>query len=117
MEKTSTKAAKPQVAPVEPPAPAFDAERELARMRLAVSEMQSIAVGSLDQIAAMAKLVLAALETPLPTPHDREMLAQVLAAMVEKAEMTSDSVSFEAENVGVVHRDEAKARRAAAHRN
>lgn len=117
MEKTSTKAPKPQVAPVEPPAPAFDAEREIARLRTVITDMQSMALTSVDQIAAIGKLALKALETPLSAPPDREMLALVIQAIVEKAQMTYDSVSYEAENLGIVHRDEAKERRAAAHRS
>ena len=115
MEKTSTKAAKPQATAAEPPAPAFDADREIARLRMVITDLQSIALVSLSQIEAIGKLVLTALETPLAAPADREMLAQVIQAIVEKAKMTYDSVSYEAENIGIVHRDEAKERRAAAH--
>lgn len=115
MEKTSTKTPKAQVVAVAPPAPVFDAEREIAQLRLAISEIQAIAQISLDQIAAIGNLALAALETPFKTVHQKETVAQAILTMVEKAQMAGDSVSFEAENVGVLYRDEAKERRAAAH--
>lgn len=109
MKKTSTNAAWPQLEAAEP-------SRDSDRLRLAVAEIQSITSSSAEQIIGLGKLGVIALESPLATASDREMMAQLLLAVVEKAQVMNDSVSFEAENLGIIYRDEARERRAAAHR-
>lgn len=81
-----------------------------AQLRKAITEMDSMAQGAFSEIATMAKLVLASLETPKGC-DDIESIAYVLTAIFGKALEAENSINSMAEDVACNYKDQAMLRR------
>jgi len=88
---------------------------ELLRLKLAVTEVDTLAQRAFTKIAAVADLALAALESPR---CDLEHVAAALSTLVELAESGENEVNATAERVGCnfcnVHESLRRERRQAA---
>lgn len=83
------------------------------QLREAITEIDSMSQGAFSEIAALAKLALASLETPAAY-DDPEGMVYVLSAIREKAKATENLINCAAEDVGCNYKDEAMYRRWAA---
>jgi hypothetical protein len=72
--------------------------------------MDCFAQGGFKEIAAIARLALKSLETP-EGYRSLDNIAHALEAICEKADMTGDSINWEAEQAGADYVDEARRRR------
>lgn len=72
---------------------------DTAQLRSAVIEIDTLASAAFGEIAAVARLALAYLETPDGYRHP-ELIAQALTSIFDRASGSADSVIFEAEQVG-----------------
>ncbi|ATE59099.1 hypothetical protein [Thauera sinica] len=96
-------------------APAPTPCNNLRRLQAAITDMDGFAQGGLSEISAIAKLALAAMETPDGYRHP-EMIAQALSAIWGKAESIENCINTTAEKVGCNYRDPDAERRYAAYR-
>lgn len=97
---------------VDTPTPCND----LRRLQTAVFDMDCLAQGGFSEISAIAKLALAALETPDGYRHP-ETIAHALRAIWGKADDTENHINGQAEEVGCNYRDPNADRRSAAQRS
>lgn len=96
---------------VDTPTPSTD----IRRLQAAVYDMDCLAQGGFSEISAIAKLALAAMETPDGYRHP-ETIAQALRAIWGKADDIENCINCEAEEVGCNYRDPNTQRRYAAAR-
>ena len=85
------------------------------QLRNAVTEIDTMAQGAFSEIAAIAKLALATLETPAAY-IDPESMAILLNAIWGKAIDAENYINVEAEGVGCNYIDQAERRRSDARR-
>lgn len=81
-----------------------------AQLREAITEMDSMAQGAFSEIATMAKLALASLETPKGC-DDIESIARVLSFICSKALDAENYINSMAEDVACNYKDQAMQRR------
>ena len=86
---------------------------EVQRLRLAIDNMAAVARGNLAEITAIARLTLAAMETPVPH-SDPELIALALRSIVGMACDAHEIIGCEVEAVGGEYDDDAAPRRLAA---
>lgn len=92
---------------------AGDNTKELKDLRAAIHDMDALAQCVFSEIAGIARLALAALETPHGR-DDMESLAAALGAICGRADDAENGINWRAEQVGCNYRDQAPARRFAA---
>lgn len=80
------------------------------QLRLAVAGMDTTSQGAFTQIATIAKLALAFLETPLAYT-DPESIAVALSTILDKAVSAENTINSIAEEVGANFKDPAFTRR------
>jgi len=85
------------------------------QLRRTVTAMDSVAQGAFSEIAAIAKLALASLETPAAYA-DPESMGIVLTLILDKAMGAEDHINSLAEKVGCNYIDQAERRRSDARR-
>lgn len=85
------------------------------KLQATIRDMDGMAQDAFSEIAAIAKLVLAALENPI-TCNDTNAIAHVLGAIRSKALDAENCINAYAEEVGCNYVDEAERRRWAAMR-
>lgn len=88
---------------------------DIRRLQAAIFDMDCIAQGAFSEISAIAKLALAALETP-DGYHHPETIAHALLAIRGKADDTKNCIGCQAEEVGCNYQDPRAGRRMAARR-
>lgn len=85
------------------------------QLRSTITEMDSLAQGAFSEIATIAKLALASLETPEAYANP-ERMASVLNAIWDRAVGSEDSINAMAEGVGCNYKDQDMGRRMDARR-
>ena len=83
---------------------------DIKNLQSAVRNIDALAREGLSEIAAIAKLALAAMESPTNHPS-MEILAQTFSLIWAKAENIENNIGCEAEEVGCAHVDDAALRR------
>lgn len=115
MDATARSAKRATAAPAAttkgPDGPSFDADRELTQLRTTIEGIDAISQEALGEIAAVARLVLMALEQPGRGVVQDEVIAKAIEAIWNKAQCTEDSINAEAESVGCCYVDESRRRR------
>ncbi len=86
---------------------------EIQNLRAAVNAMDRLSQGGFTEIASIAKLALARLETPDGHQHIGD-IANALKVIWGTADEIADCINFEAGNVGCNYVDESLRRRMAA---
>jgi hypothetical protein len=89
---------------------------DLHRLQAAVTDMDALAQQGFSEILAIAKLALAAMETP-DGYRQPETIAQALRAICGKAAAIENDINCQAEEVGCNYRNPNTSRRYAAHRS
>lgn len=85
------------------------------QLHAAITDIDCLSQGGFSEISAIAKLTLAALETP-DGYHFSENVALALRAIWGKADDIENCINCRAEEVGCNYQDPARERRFAAHR-
>lgn len=88
---------------------------DITRLKAAITDMDCLAQSGFSEISAIAKLALAALETP-DGYTNLEIIAQALRAIWVKADDIENCVNFAAGQVGCNYKDQATERRRDAQR-
>lgn len=78
---------------------------DITRLQAAITDMDCLAQSGFSEISAIAKLALAALETP-DSYTNLEIIAQALRAIWVKADDIENCVNFAAEQVGCNYKDQ-----------
>ncbi|THF64262.1 hypothetical protein [Pseudothauera rhizosphaerae] len=112
MARTTQGATAPSTA--KKPTPVEVSGDRIRNLTDAINNMDSAAHHGLSEISAIARLTLAAMETPHPYTFP-ELIAQALRAIWEKADDIRGIIGCEAEDVGCENQDEASDRRLDAH--
>lgn len=82
----------------------------VSRLQVAINTISGLADESLPQIAAIAKLALAYLETPEGYQHP-DNVAHALRAIWASADVLHNDIGYEAEQIGCERSDENQQRR------
>jgi hypothetical protein len=72
---------------------------EIKGLKRAITQIDELSTNGFSEIAAVAKMALAWMETPRGY-NDTEVLAAALKTIWEKADTTENSISYEADQVG-----------------
>jgi len=78
---------------------------DLDKLHIVIEDIDAIAHGGFSGIAAIAKLALAALQTP-GGYRDPENIVQALKVIWDKAQDVQNLINCEAESVGCNHKNE-----------
>ena len=78
---------------------------DLNKLQSVIEDMDALAQGGFSEISALAKLALAALQTPQGY-RDIESIVQALQAIRGKAEDINNCINYTAETVGCNYKDE-----------
>ncbi len=81
------------------PAEAAALPAAVQNLRNTIIDMEAMATSALDEIAALANMMLDRLETPAGYRHP-EVIALALEAIWSRAQMASSAVNYEAEQAG-----------------
>lgn len=83
---------------------------DLEKIRMEISDIDALSQEVCGQMAAVARLALASLETPEGI-MDIDVIARALSLIQEKASALSNDINCSAERLGAAYTDEGVARR------
>lgn len=86
------------------------AKSDINALRAAVTDMDCLAQAALNEIASIARMSLAWLETP-DGQRSTETIADALNNIWYRAQNAAENIGFEAERVGCAFEDEAQIKR------